>query len=177
MRLLFERSGERVERGQQVALELAERGEMDRGREDIVRALPHVDVVVRVHVLAGQGGDDLVGIHVRARARARLEDVDRELVVVLAARDRIAGCSNPLRLLRVEQSELGIGAGSGGLDAAEPARHGDGNRLTGNLEVDNRFARFASPQLPLDLGAHGAEVYPATRDHRGYSEGLHVAVS
>ena len=145
-------------------LELAERGEMDRGREDVVRALAHVDVVVRVHVLAGQGRDDLVGIHVRARARARLEDVDRELVVVLATRDRIAGYGNPLRLLRVEQSELRIGAGSGGLDPAEPARHGDRNGLTGNLEVDNRFARFASPQFPLDLGAHGAEVYP--RDPR-----------
>ena len=141
-------------------LELAERGEVDGGREDVVRALAHVDVVVRVHVLAGEGGDDLVGVHVRARARAGLEDVDRELVVVLAARDRIAGDCNPLCFLGVEQPELGVRSGGGGLDPAQPARNGHRDRLAGNLEVANRLARFASPQLPFDLRAHGVEVYP-----------------
>ena len=33
---------------------------------------------------AGQRGEDLVGVHVRRGARAGLEDVDRELVVVVA---------------------------------------------------------------------------------------------
>ena len=154
-------------------LELTERGEMDGGREDVVRALAHVDVVVRMHVLAGQGGDDLVGVHVRARARAGLEHVDRELVVVLAPRDRIACRRDPLRLLGVEQPEVGIRAGGGGLDPAQPARDGHGDRLAGDLEVANRLARLASPQLPFDLRAHGVEVYPEA--HRGYSGGLHVA--
>ena len=48
-------------------------------------------MVVRVDALARERGDDLVGVHVRGRARAGLEDVDRELIVVLAGGDRVAG--------------------------------------------------------------------------------------
>ena len=136
---------------------------MDGGREDVVRALAHVDVVVRVHVVAGERGDHLVRVHVRARAGAGLEDVDRELVVVLAVRDRVAGGGDPLRLVRIEQPELGVRPRRGGLDPAEPARDGHRNRLAGDGEVSDRLARLASPQLPLDLGAHGGEVYPPRR--------------
>ena len=85
--------------------------------------LAHVDVVVRVHVLARERRDHLVGVHVRRGARAGLEDVDRELVVELAGRDPVAGGGDPLGLLRVEQPELGVHARRGGLDPAEPARH------------------------------------------------------
>ena len=95
---------------------------MDGRGEDVVRRLPHVDVVVRVHVLAGERGDHLVRVHVRRGARAGLEDVDRELVVELAARDPVAGRGDPLGLLGVEQPELGVDARRGGLDPAEPAR-------------------------------------------------------
>jgi hypothetical protein len=110
-------------------LELAERRQVDGRREDVVRALPHVHVVVRVHVVSRQGRDHLVRVHVRARARAGLEDVDRELVVVLAARDRVAGSGDPLRLAGIEQPEPGVHARGGGLDPSEPARHGHRNRL------------------------------------------------
>ncbi len=128
-------------------LELAERGEMHGRREDVVRALAHVDVVVRVHVLAGERGDHLVRVHVRARARAGLEDVDRELVVVLALGDRIAGGGNPLRLLGIEQPERGVRPSRSGLDPAEPARDGNRNRLAGDGEVPDGFPRLAAPEL------------------------------
>ena len=49
----------------------------------------------------------------------------------------------------------------------EPARHGSGDRLAGDQEVDDRLARLAAPQLPARLRAHGAEVY---RDGCGYLE-------
>jgi len=47
-----------------------------------------------VDVLAGEVGDHLVGVHVRGGARAGLEDVDRELAVVLAGRDLVGGRGN-----------------------------------------------------------------------------------
>ena len=161
-RLRLERAGEPVERGQQVALELPERGEVDGGREDVVRRLAHVDVVVRVHVVARERGHHLVRVHVRARAGARLEDVDRELVVVLARRDRIACRGDPLRLLGIEQPELGVRARGRGLDPAEPARDGDGDRLAGDGEVRDRLARLAAPvdgiRLLPRVGAHEASL-------------------
>jgi hypothetical protein len=164
LRLGLERGGEGVERGQQVVLDLAERGEMDGRREDVVRALAHVDVVVRVHVVAGERGDHLVRVHVRARAGAGLEDVDRELVVVLAARDRVSGGGDPLGLVGVEQPELGVRARSGGLDPPEPPRDGNRNRLTGDGKIGDRLPRLPAPQLPLNPRTHGAEVY--RRPHR-----------
>ena len=46
--------------------------------------------------VAGEVGEHLVGVHVRGGAGAGLEDVDRELVVVLAGGDRVAGGGDPL---------------------------------------------------------------------------------
>ena len=86
-RLRVERRGELLHRRQEVVHDLVERREMDGGREDVVRRLAHVHVVVRVHALAGQRRDDLVRVHVRGGAGAGLEDVDRELVVELAGGD------------------------------------------------------------------------------------------
>ena len=156
--LLLQRRREGLEGGKQVVLDLAERGEMDGRGEDVVRALAHVDVVVRVHVVAGERRDHLVRVHVRARARPRLEDVDRKLVVVLALGDRVAGGGDPLGLLGVEQAEVGVRTRGGGLDPAEPAGDGNRNRLAGDREVRDRLPRLAAPKLALDLRAHGAEV-------------------
>ena len=70
-------------------------GNVDAGREHVVRRLAGVDVVVRVNLraenLACQVGQNLVHVHVRRCARAGLEDVDRELAVVVAGSYRI-GC-------------------------------------------------------------------------------------
>ena len=84
--LALQRAGQPVERRQQVVGHLAERRQVDRRREDVVRRLAHVHVVVGMGVVAGEVRDHLVGVHVRRGAGAGLEDVDRELVVVLAAR-------------------------------------------------------------------------------------------
>ena len=46
--------------------------------------------------VAGEICDHLVGVHIRGGARAGLEDVDRELVVVLALGDRGPGRGDPL---------------------------------------------------------------------------------
>ena len=80
-------------------------------------------------VVAGEVRDHLVGVHVRRGAGAGLEDVDRELVVVLAGGDRVAGGGDPLGDVGVEQAELGVDPRRGGLDPAQPADDGDRDRL------------------------------------------------
>ena len=50
--------------------------------------------------------DDLVGVHVRRGARAGLEDVDRELVVVRARGDLVGGGGDALGEVGVEQAEI-----------------------------------------------------------------------
>jgi hypothetical protein len=102
--LALEGLRKRVECGDEVVDDLAERGEMHGRREDVVRGLPHVHVVVRVHVLARERRDHLVRVHVRRRSGARLEDVDGELVVELAVRDARARVGDALRLVVVEQA-------------------------------------------------------------------------
>ena len=109
LRLRLERGGELLHRRQQVVRDLVERREVDGGREDVVRRLAHVHVVVRVDVLARERRDHLVRVHVRRGARAGLEDVDRELVVELAAGDPVAAAAAIRSALsRVEQPEVGV---------------------------------------------------------------------
>ncbi len=52
--------------------------------------------------VAGEVGEHLVGVHVRGGAGAGLEDVDRELVVVFAGGDGVAGGGDPLGQVGVE---------------------------------------------------------------------------
>jgi hypothetical protein len=122
---------------------------MDRRRKDVVRGLAHVDVVVRVDVVAGERGDHLVRVHVRRRAGAGLEDVDRELVVELACGDSVGGGRDPLGLVRVEQAELGVDAGGSALDPPEPPGDGDRDRLARNREVGHGLAGLRAPELAL----------------------------
>jgi hypothetical protein len=100
-----------------------------------------------MRAVACERRDHLVGVHVRRRARAGLEHVDRELVVVVAARDPVGGAGDPLGQRRVEQSEVGVGARRRALDAAEAAHDRDGHALAGHGEVRHRLRRLAAPQL------------------------------
>ena len=97
-----------VQRGEEVGVDLAQRRQVNGGRKDVVRGLPHVDVVVRVGSVARERGDHLVRVHVRRGPGASLEDVDRELVVVFAGGDLVAGLRDPLGEIGIELSELGV---------------------------------------------------------------------
>ena len=127
--LRLQRLGETLQRRQEVVRDLVECCQMHGGRKDVVRRLPHVHVVVRVHVLTGERCHDLVGVHVRRGPGAGLEDVDRELIVQLARSDPVAGLGDALRLVVVQQTELCVHPRGGGLDASEPARDGCGDRF------------------------------------------------
>jgi hypothetical protein len=64
--------------------------EAHRGGNDVVAALPHVDMIGRMDGAAGmltrQVYDDFVNIHLDAGARPRLEHVDRKLSKVKNSR-------------------------------------------------------------------------------------------
>src|SRR5204862_259893 len=79
---------------------LTARREVDGRREDVVRGLPQVDVVVRADVVAGERRDRLVRVHVRGGPRAGLQGVARILGGGLAGRDALRLRGDALRLRR-----------------------------------------------------------------------------
>ena len=93
----FERLMELFERGKEGISNLHDRGDVHGSREGVVRGLGHVDVVVRMNRLFraelpaenlnGAVRDHFVHVHVGLRARASLEDDQREVVVQLASND------------------------------------------------------------------------------------------
>ena len=106
------RQGRRERSGRLHQRRMAEQQrEPRRRREDVVRGLSHVDVIVRMHdpVLTAGAAEDLrrpvgqhlVRVHVVRRAGARLVDIDDELVAQGAAEDFIGGAddgvANPRR--------------------------------------------------------------------------------
>ncbi len=100
-------------------LQLQQRRQSHRCREDVVGRLAVVDVVVGMNVLVlaaraaqqlrGAVGDDLVAVHVEADARARLEYIDGEVLVPLAFLNFFRRFDNRLRRLLVDEPQLAIG--------------------------------------------------------------------
>src|SRR5207253_10291335 len=56
----------------------------------------------------GEGGDDLVDVHVGRGARPGLEDVDRKLAVVLTGDDRGGGGADGVRDVPVDDAQVGV---------------------------------------------------------------------
>ncbi len=151
------------ERGQQLVLGDVERGEMHGGGEHVVGGLAHVDVVVRVGAVAGELGDHLVGVRVRRGARARLEDVDRELRVVLARGDLLRGFLDFGRGAFGQQTQLAVDGGRGALDAREPVHDRQWHGLARDREVLYGLGGLSAPELlvgHMDLLWVGPEPYP-----------------
>ena len=181
LRLLLQRRLQPAHRRQQVVGHLAQRRQVDGGGEDVVGGLAHVDVIVGVGAVAGEVGDHLVGVHVRGGAGAGLEDIDRELVVVLALGDCGARRGDPLGQLGVEEAQLGVGLRRCGLDAAEPADHRHRHPLARDREVVDGLGRLAAPELlaqihRLHRSRHGFSVFGGGRGRR-LSPAEHVAAS
>jgi hypothetical protein len=66
-------------------------------------------------------GDDLVGVHVRGRSRAALDDVDDELVAEFAVQDVGAGGLDGVGAPGVQEAEFAVGAGGCQLHGGEAA--------------------------------------------------------
>ena len=124
---------ESFERGEELLLDRDRRRELERGRDDVVRRLAAVDVVIRVDAPAaetvrGQMGDDLVHVGVGRGARAGLVDVDREVVVVAALGDLGRGSGDRFGNRPLEEAELGVRLGRSLFDLGERRRKRRGKR-------------------------------------------------
>ena len=103
-----------------------EHGDLTGGWEDVVRGLTAVYVVVWIYEgvvalftaedLDRTVRDDLVRVHVEARACAALDRVDDEGVAELAGDDLVTGLYDSVRDLLVEETDLEVRDGGGLLD-------------------------------------------------------------
>src|SRR6202011_2994588 len=112
--------GEVLERGDQRVGDLLGGGQVDSGWEHVVRRLRGVDVIVGMdlvaQLLAGEGGEDLVHVHVRRGAGPGLIPVDRELVVPPAGRDLGGDVVDGGGQAAVDHFQAGVLHGGGALD-------------------------------------------------------------
>ena len=77
-------------------------GNVGGGRERIVRRLAHIYMIVGVYLNTiglSDRRNDLIGVHVRRRARTSLEHINGELGIMLTVRDLLRGRNNGIRLL------------------------------------------------------------------------------
>ncbi len=145
--------------GQQILHGLRSGGHMHGRGENVIRRLPHIDLIVGMHAARqthataqqhrGAVGEHLVHVHIGLRARAGLPDRQRKLVGIAFGNDLIGRLDNGLRGAQIEFAQLGIHAGAGPLDqrqgADELARH----LLGGNREMLQRALRLRAPQMRL----------------------------
>ena len=134
--------------------------------EDVVGRLRLVDVVVgrQVERVVGElaamqqlraVGDHLVDVHVGLRARAGLPDVQRELVVPLAAGDLIDHAHDQVAFVLRQHAAVVVGTRGRLLGRRNAVDDFDGDVFLADLEVLHRPLCLRAPQL-VGLDAHFA---------------------
>ncbi len=71
-------------------------------------------------------GDHLVGVHVRAGARAGLENIERKMLVELSFDHFLGRLHDERAALGIEQTEIVVGLGRGPFDQTERANEWPG---------------------------------------------------
>ncbi len=146
--------GEVLERGYEVDRDRPGGGDVDRGRELVVGRERVVDVVIgvdgRAEPFGRQARQHLVGVHVRRGARSRLEHVDRELGVPVAARDLDGAVVDRLGLGGVEHALAAAQRRRRALDRGERADQFAFDRPPRDREVLDRALGLGTP-----LGGRG----------------------
>jgi hypothetical protein len=145
----LDRDSQMVESRQQLPRQLERRGDVDCRRDRIVAALAHVDVIVGVHGRAERSRrkprNDLVCVHVGARAGARLEHVDREVLRVHTVCDleraRLDGRGDGVR----QQSQAAIGAGRRPLDERQSTDERRRHSQTADRKIVDCPLRLRTP--------------------------------
>ena len=165
-----------LERRDELVLDRARRSELDGGGDHVVGRLAEVDVVVGMDELRsalttkdlrGAVGDDLVGVRVGRRARARLVHVDRKLVVQLALDHLLRRRGDGAGPASGQEAELAVGLRGRALDHAEGAEEARGQRLAGDGEVQHRaLRRGAVVRVGRDSHlAHGVAFHASPSGH------------
>ena len=158
---------ERGQRRQQAARHRLGRGDVHRRREDVVRRLPAVDVVVGMHEpalaarpaedLRGAIGEHLVDVHVRLRARSGLPDGERKFAGVTSRRapsSAAATMASAVCCGSVPSAALTRARGS--LDDQERPDQRLGHLLRRDPEVLERALRLRAPE-PVGRDFDGSE--------------------
>ncbi len=178
LRFGVERRAERGHARPQVMHDLFGGGDVHRRRERVVRRLTAIDVVVRVdrllaaHHAAGHLDravrDDLVRVHVRLRAAARLPDEQREVVVELPVDHLVCRRDDELDLIRRQRLQVAVHERRGLLQDAERADHRPGKMLGADVEVMKRSLRLRAPVAVGGDGdlAHGVGFF--TGGHKNF---------
>ncbi len=139
-----------LQRGHQVTANSQRRTHMNSGRNDVVAALAHVDVIVRMHgateTARGERCDHFVRVHVRARARAGLENVNGKLRIMLAGLDIGRRGVDGARDLGIQQLEPGVGAGGGLLHQAQCADEGARQGVPADGKIVHGALRLRAPE-------------------------------
>ena len=144
-----------LHRRNQVMHRLLHRRNMHRRGEAIVARLPHVHMIVRVHGLFATHraaeqldravGNDLVGIHVRLRARAGLPNDERELIVQLAIHHFRGRRHNGFADFLVQHTQIHIHLRGSPLQHAKRPHQRLRHRLATDFKVHQRARRLRTP--------------------------------
>ena len=137
------------------------RGNMHRGRENIVRGLAHIDVIVGMdrrfgaaraaENLVGAIGDHLIDVHVALGAGASLIDRQREMIIELAVEDFLRRLDDRSCPARIDEAKRAIGLRRGALDDGE--RHDQ--RARHYLIADRKIMpRALGLGAPIAVGRH-----------------------
>src|SRR5438128_1899702 len=140
---------------QQALVDFEQGGDVDRRRDDVVRGLAHVHVVIRMdgaflpermaQDLVRTVRDHLVRVHVRRGPAAGLEDVEREVRVQLPVHHLLTRLDDRFADLVIEQSEFHVRLGARHLDEAEGVDEPPAEANSADREVFDRSLRLDSP--------------------------------
>jgi hypothetical protein len=166
---LFREPPAQLGKGRQQALpDLHGGGQMQGGGDDVVARLAEVDVVVGMNrpaafdlpkQLDGPVGDDLVGVHVGARPRAGLKDVEDEVPVEFAGDDFLGRFHDRHGPFPVQQPQLQVDPGGALLDHPQGTQKGAGKAQAGDGKVFQGAGGLGAVQGRRGdgHGAHGIE--------------------
>jgi len=140
---------------------LPRRSDVHGRRDGVVGRLAHIHMVVRVHRrlapprarqnLVRTPGQDLVGVHVRLRARPALPDGQGEGPGERAVRDLLRRLHNGLGHARLQQAQVGVHLRRRLFDKHQRPDRRRGPGFGANREVGQRPGRL---RAPVGLGGH-----------------------
>ncbi len=148
-------AGQHVERGEGRG-QRGQHRQAHRRRDDVVGALGHVDVIVRVHRgvdaarraedLVGPVGEHLVNVHVVAGARAGLIHVHDELIAMLPAENLVGRLDDGVGQARLQPAGLLVRERGRALDPDHRVHEGRQRTEPGDRKILGRAQRLDAVQ-------------------------------
>ena len=130
----------------QRAVHLFQGCHVNRGWDHIIARLTEIDMIVRVDELTAALAaenlrspirNDLIDVHVRRGAGARLKDIYWKVLIQAPVRHLLGCCLNRGSDLRVQKSQLGIHARRRSFQQAQRPEHGSRNAKSADGKIFN----------------------------------------